>query len=479
MGKLTFLESYTNKLKSVLKKDSSFSNLYNHLKDNKIKSFISFDYLEAYEVTLSYKRVIDRVASIVNKPHIKVSYEDVISRSELIKSLDPISVQETIKDSKLWKKKGLNYSPEYVHNIEYTDTIKTYENGFIALLVDLIEKGINNLISQLTPMVKPLEEEYEIKGLNFGKRSFLNEFSPFRQPFENVFHKEKTNSLKVYNLALKLLKRLKNIKLSELYRFNKGSFLDKNVIATNVLLHEVSYSYCYRFYLDNFLKENKEEELKKETTYYNYVVSMLISYIAYYGVGKSKKNILNNINFDNLDKLHFDSFSFRKGVYGFEVEELDEINGLSVKVKLLNKTIRLSSKVAPVRETKYLLLTTYKFDQNNKPYIQEIIDKNKDKYSSIIVITQINTLLEFINVANISIYSKDNFLLIKNLISAMTLLIQTETDIYQKRCPVCGSKDIVNEDGNYVCDKCKSEYALIDINNTQNLWIKSFRRKLT
>ena len=61
----------------------------------------------------------------------------------------------------------------------------------------------------------------------------------------------------------------------------------------------------------------------------------------------------------------------------------------------------------------------------------------------------------------------------------MTLLIQTETDIYQKRCPVCGSKDIVNEDGNYVCDKCKSEYALIEINNTQNLWIKSFRRKLT
>ena len=39
-------------------------------------------------------------------------------------------------DAKLWKEKSGEMVPEYVHSVETIDSIHTYENRFIALLID-------------------------------------------------------------------------------------------------------------------------------------------------------------------------------------------------------------------------------------------------------------------------------------------------------------------------------------------------------
>lgn len=473
---ISFLERYTKQVNSSIKSNRDFKDLYYALQNNKIKSHIRFNYEEAYKEALEYKKLLDRIISIVFKPHIKVTTEDVIIRSELSNSLSPNSLKDTIRDTRLWKNKRGVITPEYVHNEQFIDTIITYENNFIAMLIDIVDKHLKEMSYNLLPLVKSIEEEYEIKGLNYGKRSFLNEFAPFKQPFENVFKKEKTNSQKVYNLLLKLIKRVKNIKSSEFYRFNKNKFKSNVVEPTNILVHDILYSYCYRFYLDNFLTSSKDEEQKRDTLYYNYVISQLVSYIASYNVGKGKTNFSKQLYFKD-DKLHFKEFGFKKGLYSFIVKEISEMNAISVEVRLINKSIRYNTSISEDKISKYLLLTSYKYDKTNKPYIDAILEKEKDNYSSIILITQINVLLEFINTCNISIYNSDNMTLIKNLISSFTLLFDTDTEIYVHKCPVCGGREILIDNKNYVCQNCLAKYALLEIENVPMLWVKSLRRK--
>ena len=51
------------------------------------------------------KEVLDKITSIVFRPHIKSSTEEIIQRSELSSSLSVQSFNDTIKDTKLWKNK--------------------------------------------------------------------------------------------------------------------------------------------------------------------------------------------------------------------------------------------------------------------------------------------------------------------------------------------------------------------------------------
>ena len=167
--KENFIVTFNKKLAKKVKANMSFLDLTEILKEDKIKFITKFDYEETLTRASELKTVLDKITSIVFKPHIKTDIKEIVLRSELSGKLDTPSFFETVRDSKLWKNKRGTMTPEYVHNYENIDTLLTYENSFISYLVDLLHYEIKELLVDVTPLVDSIEENFEISGISYGK----------------------------------------------------------------------------------------------------------------------------------------------------------------------------------------------------------------------------------------------------------------------------------------------------------------------
>lgn len=456
MEHLTFLSKQNNLLKKVFNETSSFNDVINFVNNNKLMSFTNFNYEEMYNQVKTYHHVLNRIISIVYKPKISITPHEEIIRSELASLIDPTSLNETLKDSRLWKRKNNKMTPEYVKIQKYEDSVVTYENNFIAMLIDILESKLNERLNDITPFSKSFEELYGVSELNFGKYSFLKEFDMFNNPSVNVFKNKVANTQELIKLINNGLKKIKNIKASELYRFNKNKMKHKNVIPTNILLHESNYAYAYRFYLDNFLKEGEEYTHNLEVSYLNYVLINIFKVINDYVIDKDNLKLFLTsdgvINFKNI-KLKINHFTLN-------ISPLDESFTYLIKVQL-NQEISL-----------YRLKITYRLNKDNI----SVLD-NDPNYISTLLVTHTNSVSLFDRVNNISIYSRNNLKKIKSMFSSFMLLTLDNENIYESTCPICGKRTLINEDGNKVCESCRSIYVRTKIEKENYIWIKSLRRK--
>ena len=75
--------------------------------------------------------VLSVITSIISKPIISSTREEVILRSAMAPALTNEMFQETLRDSTLWRNDGFGMVPEYVHYHQHIDELKIYENIFI------------------------------------------------------------------------------------------------------------------------------------------------------------------------------------------------------------------------------------------------------------------------------------------------------------------------------------------------------------
>lgn len=456
MQHISFLKKQSEYLKKIMESPLSFEHFINIINKDKMMGITSFSYEEMNRDIRRYHNVLNKITSIIYKPRINVVPIEEVVRSELASSMDLNALTETIKDTKLWKRKGSEMSPEYVHINKYDDSFVTYENSFIAFLVDILEKKLHECLSNIIPFSKSIEEEYGQSGLNFGKYSILKEFDMFQNSEVNVFKGNKVNTSEILKNITSGLKKIKNIKESQLYKFNKKKIKLKNIIPTNILLHESNYGYCYRFYLDNFLKEGEEFSRKLDIAYHNYVLVNMLRQLASYMQDKDKMSL-------SLDKegiLKFDFMKLKINHFLLDVKSSESDLSFIFKVKLQEN------------ESLYKVKTSYKLDNQNSNILN-----NEEDYIDTILICQNNTISHFDRVVNVSIYSKDNLNKIKSLLSSFMLLSLDELNSYENRCPVCGKKRIINNGSNKICESCKSIYSNIVIKENPYIWIKSLRRK--
>ena len=243
-----YLLNFNNKLLKIIEKDSSFNNLYNLLLNDKIKLSSKYNYDEILMELNQIKDLLNKITSIIYKPHIKSVTSEIIIRSEVSNNLSTESFIKTTKDPKLWKNKNNNLTPEYVYSNENIDSLDTYENRFISLLINEINNELKIININISPLIESIEEFYGVNGLTFGKNSIINDLASKNYPYNGFFNKEKGNKKIIIEVVKNLNNKLKRLKESEFYKITKNKFINKNVIPTNILIHDPLYNYCYRYY---------------------------------------------------------------------------------------------------------------------------------------------------------------------------------------------------------------------------------------
>ena len=147
-----------------------------------------------------------------------------------------------------------------------------------------------------------------------------------------------------------------------------------------------------------------------------------------------------------------------------------------MEVRLIEKAIRTNTKVGEERIARYYFLTSKTYSKENEVRINKEIENKKLEFNNVILLTQNNIVRNFSSVLTLSIYKDNHDLLFKNLLSSLSMLFKTDTMIFEAKCPVCGSSDLTYDGFTYKCSKCGSTYSLLNIDNEDILWVKSFRR---
>ena len=68
-------------------------------------------------------------------------------------------------------------------------------------------------------------------------------------------------------------------------------------------------------------------------------------------------------------------------------------------------------------------------------------------------------------------------MLLDDLLSSMTILIDANKEFYTGFCPVCGKSEIRFDGQKHICQNCHSEYVMDKIDDDTLLWIQSYRKE--
>ncbi len=452
-----FFEDFNSKTQQAFEQGVKLSCLSNALEKVKIGFYEPINFDTYYSTIQSLSALADKIISIIAKPHIQVVDSEVILRAEQASSLSPNSFRETMRDTGLWKRKQTGtMSPEYVHSVEKVDTIDTYENRFIAYLIDRIDEEVTKLLNDLDPSFASFENYYETRGISFSPNMLLSSFET-NKPIEGVFDVNSSivGQDKVFAELNKLKRKNTKMMESEFYKRLHKKDVSQNFVPTNILLHDPMYNYCFRYYKDNLLGTNRAES-QTEQAYQNF---MLLSFLDYLN---NEKLLPGDtvVRYEN-GKIAFEPFSFVKGVLTFNLEQDDD--GLKV--------------VADYKGVEYyncLLITKRTYNPRDVRTFRERRGLYFSHFEKVLLISMENIAKDFANCLTISYHKKDIKERYDGFLSSLSMIFRANKESALERCPVCGSSKTQYHSNRMICDRCGSVYALLD--GGQYIWIKTFRR---
>lgn len=458
-----FLTRFSDNLKHRVLSASFYDALDSFTYDSK------FDYENAQKKLSYISDVENKILSIIYNPHIKVDTEEVIKRSELSGNLSRESFDRTMRDPKIWKNKNGQMVPEYVHTVDTIDSIDTYENQFIANLIDKIDLEIDKILCALNPLLESIEEHYQSKEINFSEFSLFTDLRRQSYPYNSFFIRRDVNKDEVLTIAKKLKRKVKNFKSTTFYKICSKHKITR-VLATNIMIHDNLYSFCYRFYLNNYEMFNDEEKLHNAYLYNYFTVSLL-------KVMKDRKIFTDenqlHYQFGEDGRMQIPASSFFHYPFRFQLNYDCENEGLQLTILLYDEQGR------EVDHAVYEFLFVENLTEENYERLTLLKDMLAEKgVDQILIVTANNIIREYHGVITFAYYKDNHRMTLENLLSSMSMLFEVEEELYYNFCPVCGHNHIVHKEDCFVCTDCSAVYHICKFEGKSLLWVKSFRREI-
>lgn len=464
---MSTITNYLNRLTESIDKTRDYDSLWNKLSKDKFSLSIKYNYSEIKDKIEEYKLVIDKITSIIYKPHVLVSTDPIIIRSELSGPLTPANFKDTVSDTKLWKKKRGEMVPEYVHNEENIDTLRNYENAFISMMLDIIEDEVEDIKNYIAFLSDSLESHYERWGANFAYNSYYLEYQGKPIPYKNIFVTNNAPLKKINEHVYKLTHRIKNMKGTQFYKVNKDFKITKTIMPTNVLLHDELYNYCYKYYNLNFLNAVGQDLTGVDALYYNYVWTRFMKYLVDNKMLRKGNDLIFEV-YEEDYRVLFTDFTFYRNGFKYVISQDDDRYGFIIEV----------SKDAKKSVT-YFILTSYMYDEDNFKVLSDRMSNALRDYDNVILSTFNNYSHDYDRVMRISLFSSEEDIktIFDNLFLSFTYIFEADPEIYSLKCPVCGDTEVYEKEGYHACLNCGATFHLFKEDGKGQLWIKSLRRK--
>ncbi|MBR2891195.1 MAG: TFIIB-type zinc ribbon-containing protein [Bacilli bacterium] len=376
---------------------------------------ISFEEDIAFFDEVSF--ILSVIASIINHPHLTNKAEDIIIRSELAGSIPADAFNQVVKEPILWREKDYEMVPENVHYYEYTDELKIYENIFIVMLIKLISTEMDKYLSFYVS---------KIPSFTNSKDTLLN-----------------TKDVEIaLNKIDKIIKRISFIKDTFFFKeVSKAKVTFKYVQPTNILTKNRLYNLCFKFY-KKFIKYEDQDTLINDLGifYFNLLLKKC----------KEKNFILDESKNQSLEDLSF------------------HYNDYDVNVKLNNSLHKIELLINDNNVIKHNLWFNLERKNNNYAFTKN------DAYTDYVISAW--------NLNNLSNLTQELFNTVQcesNLIEHWLNLHFMETVgsklVYSRYCPICKSKEIVEDNGLFNCSSCGSIYRFKNNKEEDRIWFIRLR----
>ncbi len=405
---------------------------------------------------------LEKILSIANKPHFQSSKEDVIKLSVSASAISSDQFLKTIKQPSLWRENDNGVYPEKVYTSEKTETINIYENRFIILLLSKIVDEVTFINQEYNSNHQALISRMTSKSLTFESTSPFSYFDFLEFPYDFKISSLK-NDNELESKLLKIQSMIAVIKQTNFYCLLSKLPPIEFINPTNILIHELSYNYCYKFYVKNFL--NKTEN--NDNLYYDFVILTLLSVLPF---PVDDKRV--NLRFDEYDRLRFEPSRVKIGNVILRLSEDKKGLGFILNTLIADNGGKI------IDYSTYYLLVSKNYNSENMAIINNALREKQNRFDDCFIITLNNTTLNQDHILNIR-FSNNSFKLIwENFVKQMTFFIDVEDDSYYlNNCPVCGSDLIIKGNQEKVCFTCKSHFHLTDIGGKKRLWVNSFFKK--
>lgn len=382
----------------------------------------------SYEEDCSYFKealsLLGIILSIAEKPHVSTRREEVFSRIEQAGQLSADDFKRVCRDGSLWKRRGLKMVPEELYYFRNEDELCIYENRFIVLLIDLIGKEITEL-----------------------KRVYGERLPRIGENTDELYAGDAGMAL---DFARNIEKRVAYLKNTGFYKIvGKEKPLKGRISPTNILLKDLKYRACFKFY-NGFLKYQCEGEEAEDLR------SILKIYIL-----KSLKKL----GFDLKEGKNLNEYK----ACGKEFSLNFDFNKKGAVI--LDVTHKISKKTV-----KYALFAE---DGRSAEAAEEFASGDDGKNFCSVEMIGEWSLKDGVTHELLSRAGQTEEEMIYSWLASKIRLIRADSSVYKKYCPACGVSGVYENDGDFSCPNCGTRYAFTQNSSGESvIWICKLRREV-
>ncbi len=407
-------------------------------------------------------QILSVIVSIIAHPHLSNKREDIIIRVEQASQVQQDAFIRVMQDSSLWKSHKGEMKPEHVYYYQYVDELRIYENQFIALLVDLLDKELiryNSFYLHKLPVVTD--------GVNV-------DFAPIQTSLsqeECAIAVKKTEELR---------RKIAFVKNTYFYKVvSAGKPISPVIKPTNILLKDRLYCKCFKFYR-RFVRYESEYTLNEDVAKYTSFIIL-----------------------KDLDSLGFNLLSIKEGEMQTAIgnkklstssKESDEGDENAVKRSIApffngatfsfeKNGFQLDFQYVPEKQC-VKMEVFYKDMPENKICHALCFDGDesgfnlpeKEIYSSVDIFSIWNSFAWENGDKRLLSGDFNEKEMIRRWIMSKITVISGNKEVYSKYCPVCKVKGVEADDEKGVCAFCHAEYLFIGGDTGDKIWLTKIRR---
>jgi len=426
-----------------------------------------------------FERTVGFIQRIFSKPHLHVKYVKEVIKVQTANRIDAEGFALTMREPKLWEDSEDGPRPKSVYMTLFEDEYAIYENRFIKMLVDEMIRYLMDTLKELSVSLGSLRVYFGSRlttasALHIGEEEG-EEASSVAQDEKRILVEGNDPIVETYNTVERLLKKLRSLKNSFLYKVCHGKPIPGTIQPTNILTKDYSYRECFLFYRRLSVMHGRGKDIGAALLDNGVLRLMYALYSnGYRVVGKPfySRPLMGDHSCEGV--------RFRKRKFTVEMRTLNdkEIELTTMMSQKAGEDMLYFEEREEQRHTSKVILKIDKCSAEEskdiaKRYRAEKLAEGYDE-AYLVVYSKLPTdgigVLNFANKGDMASRAAED------LIRSLTMQLAGAHKIFDKRCPVCGARIFASEDTTLSCPTCSSTWSLVKDDEVEKVWLRRVKQ---